>query len=51
MLGDVLRIDKETPAHKAMKFLFEKRTYTKKFRARKRTSIVTTINRDINKIK
>ena len=51
MLGHVLRLDKNTPARKAMKFFFEKRESSKKFKGRKRASIVTTINNDIAKTK
>ena len=48
MLGHVLRMNKDSPARKAMKFYFEKRS-NKKFLGRKRTTIVTTINNDIQK--
>ena len=51
MLGHVLRMLNDTPARKAMKFFFETRESTTKFRGRKRASIVTTINRDIEKTK
>ena len=50
MLGHVLRMDKNSPARQAMKFFFEKRS-NKKFLGRKRTTIVTTINSDIQKTK
>ena len=50
LFGHTLRMDKETPARKAMKFFFEKRS-EKKFRGRKRTTIVTTLNRDIKNTK
>ena len=40
-------MDKDTPARKAMQFFFEK-TNAKKFRGRKRTTIVTTLNRNIH---
>ena len=46
MFGHVLRMHKDTPARRAMKFYFEERP-EKKFRGRKRTTIVTTLNRDI----
>ena len=39
-------MNKDTPARKAMKFYFEE-IHGKKFRGRKRTTIVTTLNRDI----
>ena len=48
LLGHILRMDKNTPGRLAMKYFFEKRT-NRKFRGRKRTTIVTTINRDIKK--
>ena len=47
LFGHVLRMDKDTPARKAMKFFFEK-TSGKKFRGRKRTTILTTLNRDMH---
>ena len=47
LFGHILRMDKDTPARKAMQFFFEK-TNAKKFRGRKRTTIVTTLNRDIH---
>ena len=50
MLGHVLRMVKDSPARKGMKFYFEKRS-NKKFSGRKRATIVTTINRDIKKTK
>ena len=50
MLGHVLRMDKDSPARKAMKFYFEKRS-NRKFIGRKRATIVSTINRDIYKTK
>ena len=50
MLGHVLRMDKDSPARKAMKFYFEKRS-NRKFMGRKRATIVSTINRDICKTK
>ena len=50
LFGHTLRMEKETPARKAMKYFFE-RTDAKKFRGRKRTTIVTTLNRDIQNTK
>ena len=50
LLGHILRLDKNTPARKAMKFYFEDRS-NKKFLGRKRTTIITTINRDIQRTK
>ena len=48
MFGHVLRMNEGTPARLAMKFYFTK-TGHKKFRGRPRTTIVTTINRDIKR--
>ena len=50
MLGHTLRMPPNTPARRAMKYFFEKRT-NKKFRGRKRATIITTINRDISTTK
>ena len=50
LLGHCLRLDKETPARKAIKFKFEKRSNAK-FWGRKRTTTHTTINRGIKKPK
>ena len=50
MLGHTLRMDKNSPARKAMKYYFE-HSNAKKFRGRKRTTIVSTINRDIKATK
>ena len=46
LLGHVLRLSPNTPIRKAMKFFFEQRN-CKKFRGRKRTNIISTINNDI----
>ena len=46
LFGHTLRMKADTPARKAMKFFFEERT-EKKFRGRKRTTIVNILNRDI----
>ena len=46
MLGHVLRMNENTPARLAMKFFFQVTNNTK-YKGRKRTTIVTTINRDI----
>ena len=46
LFGHTLRMKADTPARKAMKFYFEQRS-EKKFRGRKRTTIVNTLNRDI----
>ena len=46
--GHTLRMDSNTPARQAMKFFFEKRS-NRKYVGRKRTSIITTINRDIKR--
>ena len=50
LFGHTLRMDKNTPARKAMKFYFEQ-SNAKKFKGRKRTTIVNTLNRDIIKTK
>ena len=50
MLGHTLRMKENTPARRAMKFFFEN-TGGKKFRGKKRTTIVTTINKDIERTK
>ena len=50
MLGHTLRMPPNTPARRAMKYFFEKRT-NKKFSGRKRATIITTINRDISTTK
>ena len=50
LLGQILGLDKETPARKAMKFMFEER-WNEAFRGRKRAAIHTIINPDIKKIK
>ena len=42
-----LRMNAQTPARKAMQYYFEERKTTKKFRGRERTTIITTINKDI----
>ena len=46
LFGHTLRMDKDSPARKAMKYYFE-HSDAKKFRGRKRTTIVSTLNRDI----
>ena len=48
-LGHILRRSDETPAVKAMEFYFEESE--KRFRGRPRGSIVTTLNKDINRAK
>ena len=48
MFGHVLRMHANTPARLAMKYYFQD-TGHKKFRGRPRTTIVTTINRDIKR--
>ena len=50
LLGHILRLPAECPARRAMKYFFGKRT-NRKFPGRKRTTIVTTINRDIKRTK
>ena len=51
MLGHTLRMDEKTPVRLAMKYYFQVPPNAKKFRGRKRTTIVTTINRDIQRTK
>ena len=46
LFGHCLRMKADTPARKAMKFYFEERP-EEKYRGRKRTNIVNTLNRDI----
>ena len=48
LLGHILRLNKETPSRKAMKFMFEEKS-NKKFQGRKRATIYTTINRNMKK--
>ena len=49
MFGYVLRLNENTPARKAMKWCFQVPVGCKKFRGRKRATIVTTLNRDIER--
>ena len=49
MFGHVLRMNENTPARKAMKWYFQVPDNCKKFRGRKRATIVTTLNRDIQR--
>ena len=49
MFGLVLRMNEKTPARKAMNFFFQVPTRHKKFKGRKRATIVTTLNRDIER--
>ena len=49
MFGHTLRMDERSPARLAMKYYFKIPQNAKKFRGRKRTTIVTTINRDIER--
>ena len=49
MFGHVLRLNENTPARKAMKWFFQVPVGCKKFRGRKRATIVTTLNRDIER--
>ena len=50
LLGYIMRLPADCPARKAMRYYFEVRT-NKKFRGRRRTTIVTTINKDIQRTK
>ena len=51
MFGNILRLGKEKPASKAMKFMFEEERSSKAFRGRKRATIYPTINRHVKKTK
>ena len=52
MFGHPLRMNENTPARKAMKWFFEAPPVNvKKFRGRKRATIITTLNRDIESTK
>ena len=51
MLGHILRKNEKHPARIAMKYFFLVPANVPKFRGRKRTTIVTTINRDIIRTK
>ena len=50
LLGHIMRLPADYPARKAMKYFFEIRT-NRKIAGKKRTTIVTAINRDIQKTK
>ena len=50
LLGHIMRLPKDCPARKAMSYFFEVRS-AKKFRGRKRTTIITTLNDDIKRTK
>ena len=50
MFGHVLRMEENTPSRKAMKYYFQV-PEAKKYRGRKRATIVTTLNRDIERTK
>ena len=49
LFGHLLRMKENTPARLAMKWYFQKPVGVKKYRGRKRTTIVTTINEDIKR--
>ena len=49
-MDNILRLEKETTARKAIKFIVEEKS-NKTFRGRNRATIHATINRDIKKIK
>ena len=51
MFGHTLRMHEKTPARKAMRYYFQVPNGKTKFRGRKRTTIVTTLNRDIARTK
>ena len=50
LLGHILRLNADTPARKSMRYYFKQRT-SQKFLGRDRTTIVTTINKDIKRSK
>ena len=47
MFGHTLRMHEKTPARKAMRYFFQVPEGRSKFRGRKRSTIVTALNRDI----
>ena len=47
LLGHILRLHPNTPARKSMMYYFEERKTSKKFLGRPRTTLVSTINKDI----
>ena len=49
LFGHILRMKENTPARLAMKYFFQIPPGAKKFKGRKRTTIVTTINNDIER--
>ncbi len=49
MFGHVLRLNEQTPARKAMRYYFQVPAGRKKFRGRKRATLITTLNRDITR--
>ena len=51
MFGHALRMDERTPARKAMGYFFQISDNATKFRGRKRATIITTLNRDIQRTK
>ena len=51
MFGHALRLKQNTPARKAMRWFFQAPEGVRKFRGRKRATIVTTLNRDIKRTK
>ena len=51
MFGHALRLNENTPARKALKWFFQVPVGVKKFKGRKRATIVTTLNRDIQRTK
>ena len=50
LLGHILRLRADCPARKAMRYYFEEKT-NKIFRGRRRTTIVSTLNKDIKRTK
>ena len=51
MFGHALRLNENTPARKAMKWFFQVPVGVKKFKGRKRATILTTLNHDIQRTK
>ena len=51
MFGHALRLNQNTPARKAKRWFFQAPVGVRKFRGRKRATIVITLNRDIERTK
>lgn len=50
LFGHILRRDKDIPANKAMEFYFAKKPSDKNFRGHKRTTLPTTLAKDLDKL-